>query len=214
MPPFHRRVGKVCIEWFMAIVTALAVSLAWRGAWVMMDALLVPECPLVSAAAGLGFGAVGYMFIVAFAPLARRWQGDARPRDGNSVPSKWWMSIGMTIYNYFGVWVCIAIWRGAWELWDHAFGIPERFAGSNRTVALSGLTSHVFGMAITVTLDAFHLVPAPPVDNSPNMFQNLGSATLLVSEEGPDEQAHTAIARHERGLVHNLETVTQYRLQS
>ena len=44
---------KISGEWVMALFVAAAVVSAWRGAWVLLDAILLPEHPIASAAASL-----------------------------------------------------------------------------------------------------------------------------------------------------------------
>jgi hypothetical protein len=182
-PPANRAVTEIFADWFVATTTVLATSLAWRGAWVLMDALLFPECPFASAAAGLGIGVGGYLVIVILAPFERRWL----VHTSGVLPSGCGTYIA-ALYNYCGIWVVIASWRGIWELWDQAFGVGSEggvHRRYNRALVLSALTSHLAGMAIVVALDAFQSLTAPQAcmtssrsaDPLQKVAWTLGSAT-------------------------------------
>ena len=136
---------KISGEWVMALFVAAAVVSAWRGAWVLLDAILLPEHPIASAAASLGMGATGFVACAALQPLLAQTVQELK---GHCVL----LSCVEGLYSYAGLWVCVTTWRGVWYLWDHWQGIgfaPGTFDGS---LAIQATISHVVGVVLLLPI--------------------------------------------------------------
>ena len=149
----------IMLEWLVALVIAFSVTSVWRGAWVILDALFLPQRPLLSALASLLAGSVGLVIACFVQPSLAAW---ARAHDH-------WRTLWVAdaSYSYLSAWVCVFYWRGSWALWDQLFsvGLPPASADAGR--AFTGVASHVAGLLVLLMLGAVrNLVAAPMLISS------------------------------------------------
>ena len=148
------RPGVVCTECLIAVIIAAAVTSAWRGAWYLLDALLLPAYPFWSATCSLLAGTVGHGLLMAVHPCLIRW---AEHRGGRII------QVADACYSYLGVWVCVLVWRGVWLLWDEAFGIGASATTIlNNHLALDGLVTHLVGALLLVIMGGVRNLVASP----------------------------------------------------
>ena len=140
----------------MALFVAAAVVSAWRGAWVLLDAILLPEKPMASAAASLGMGSAGFVACAAFQPLLIQ---TAQGLKGHGVL----LSFVEALYSYAGLWVCVTVWRGVWYLWDHWQGIGAAASTLDGSLAVQAIISHVVGVVLLLPIRALRNLNAPPM---------------------------------------------------
>ena len=152
MQPIRRELTR----WAAAVLVGVAVSSAWRGAWQLVDGFLLPQWPLSSAAASLGLGSALYAAMAALQPALATL---ARAR-ASHLRLIWGLD---TLFSYFGLWVGVLVWRGAWALWDNAFdcGLHPADYGDSRLVK-SACMSHGVGVAVLLGMGAVRSLAASP----------------------------------------------------
>lgn len=145
----------IYLEWLMALLIAAAVTSAWRGAWLLLDALLLPEHPLGSCMASIGMGSIGLALLAAVQPELASWA-----RAHQQQRALW---AADALYSYLGGWVCVLYWRGVWLLWDYAFqrGLPSRPIDAE--LAADGCASHAVGLSMLLLLGAMRNFVASPM---------------------------------------------------
>ena len=147
-----------------ALAIAAAVTSVWRGAWLIIDALLLPERPALSAAVAALLGSALFCCCRWFQPRLVAW-ADRERRLAWSADA---------VFSYVGLWACTLVWRGVWNLWDNALGRGLPAAQLDPELALSGFTSHAVGLATLLALGAVRSLNAPPMllcaDQSPPLF--------------------------------------------
>ncbi|KAL1525275.1 hypothetical protein AB1Y20_020138 [Prymnesium parvum] len=151
--PFSCRRDSVS-EWTVAMVLAVAVTSVWRGAWLILDAFLLPQQPPLSAAASLLLGALLFIFCRVVQPAFISWACNHPHR------MIWLMD---ALYSYIGMWSCALVWRGAWNLWDTALGRGLAATAADLQLALNGFLSHAVGLAVLGMLGALRSLNAPPM---------------------------------------------------
>tara|TARA_B110001452_G_scaffold171528_1_gene143659 strand:- start:2538 stop:3188 length:651 start_codon:yes stop_codon:yes gene_type:complete len=146
---------SIYTEWLTSLVIAAAVASAWRGAWILLDALFLPEQPVRSAVLSVALGAAFLVCAVAPQPALAAW---ARARRERRVL---WAADAM--YTYAASWVCVLLWRGVWALWDIGFdqGLPP--AKHDMARARSGAISHAVGLVVLLVLGALRNLVASPM---------------------------------------------------
>lgn len=169
--PHHRppsmiphRIREMHLEILFALMIATAVTSAWRGAWVILDAALLPHLPVASAGVSLGIGA----FLVWLTTMLQPCLFEA----ARKYPSHrlWIMD---ALFSYVGFWCCVLTWRGVWQLWDHALalGVAASTRELNWELERSGWLSHGVGTVALLLLNATRSLNAPPMiyisDSSP-----------------------------------------------
>ena len=139
----------------MSLVIAAAVTSSWRGAWIILDALVLPNQPTSSALLSVALGSAGLVFAVAPQPALAAWARDRRERRA--------LWAADALYSYAASWVCVLFWRGVWALWDLAFeqGLPPGEPDLAR--ARSGAISHAAGLAVLLVLGALRNLVASPM---------------------------------------------------
>jgi len=151
---------EILMEWFVACMIAAAVVSAWRGAWVLLDALLLPEALAWSAGVCICGGCAGKLLAMSLQPMLA-----AFAREHPTWQLLW---VCDALYTYFGMWVCVLIWRGVWLSWDftHLRELPK--AGAlDPALAIDGCVSHAAGVAMLLVLGALrNLVAAPMLISS------------------------------------------------
>jgi hypothetical protein len=167
-------ISRCAAEWLVALLIMSAVVSAWRGAWVILDALLFPDEPVASAAVTLGVGAAGFVACAVAQPALANWsRGDQR-----TLPA-----VVDALYSYAGLWVSVATWRGAWYAWDLAQGRGAAAGPPDGGLALDGLVSHVVGLVALLPLRGFrNLNAAPMVISSDVRPPFLGGRTTVGVE--------------------------------
>lgn len=128
------------------ILTACGVASFWRGAWYVADAVVYPESPAKSGAACLGGGAAA---LAGLQVGARRALAPGRQPPGRATRYAATYALALS---------CVAVWRGAWVLWDAAAG--ELGVGADGVA--SGVASHVGGAAALLCAGRASSVLAPP----------------------------------------------------
>ena len=114
-------------DWLVSLIIATGVVFAWRGAWNICDALLLPEQPLWSAAARLIGGSVLFVVACVIQPSLAAW---ARHHDRTRC--LWLVD---ALYTYLSFWVSVLTWNGVWYIYDQVVGIglaPARPTGRTR----------------------------------------------------------------------------------
>lgn len=147
---------RIACRWTLSLLVAVAVSSVWRSAWHIIDGFLLPQRPLASALASLGLGSALYLAMSAVQPALASW-ARARP---SLLRSIWALD---TLYSYAGLWVCVLVWRGAWALWDEAFGYglpPSDLAGAQRVI--SACASQGVGLALLLCTGTTRSLNAAP----------------------------------------------------
>lgn len=123
------------------------------------------RAPLESAASSLAGG--GALF-VALARLQPRAVSCARERPSRA----WWLADAA--YSYAGLWCSVLVWRGVWQLWDHALGIGLAPAPPSAELARGGWLSHGAGVAGCLVTDNLRSLNAAPMllaaDATPPLF--------------------------------------------
>ncbi|CAJ1359631.1 unnamed protein product, partial [Effrenium voratum] len=146
------------LEWVSALVIVTGVVSAWRGAWQVLDVQLWPERPTESAALGFGVGAV----LFALLGLTQPWLAAAAGRAEKKCLF-WALD---ALYSYLGLWCCVLVWRGVWQLWDGALGFA--LPATERQEVDSGFVrgawlSHAAGVVLVLLLGAMRSLNAPPM---------------------------------------------------
>lgn len=162
------KVERICamhLEILISLTIACAVASAWRGAWLVLDASFLPENPVVSSAASLAGGSVLLVLTTWIQPCL---YAMARRHPSRVI----WLLDGL--FSYVGFWCCVLVWRGMWQLWDHALGVGFAPAPRNLQLERGGWLSHGVGTALLVLLDAVRSLNAPPMiyvsDSGPPIF--------------------------------------------
>jgi hypothetical protein len=155
----------VQLELVTSVLVAIGVVSAWRGAWLVLDGQLLPGHPLASAAVSLVTGCV----LLAVLSMLQPWLGHwARRHPGRA----WW--VADSAFTIAGLWVCVLVWRGVWQLWDHALGVGFAPGPPNLLLARGGWISHAAGLAVLLPMDALRSLNAPPMilstDSAPPLF--------------------------------------------
>ena len=143
-----------------ALVIAVAVASAWRGAWLGIDAVLLRRSLLASAAVSLAAGCVLFLTCVATQERLAAWS-----RQTSRRRVLWAMD---ATYSYLSFWSCVLVWRGAWELWTCAFAedaaVWDMHPGPVLTRQLwAACVSHVVGVAVLLLLGGVRNLNAPPM---------------------------------------------------
>ena len=142
-------------EWLVSLIIAAAVTSSWRGGWLLLDALLLPQHPPWSSAASVALGSAGLVLAVAVQPSLAAW---ARKR----TESKCTLWTADALYSYFGLWVCVAFWRGIWLAWDVL--CTSKAPGTlDLALALDGSISHGCGLLVLLILGGLRNLVAPPM---------------------------------------------------
>jgi hypothetical protein len=153
-------------EMLYALSISCAVVSAWRGAWLVLDAALLPGTPLGSAALSLGIGCILLWLSTIMQPTL---YAAARTR-----PSRvWWLLDAL--FSYGGLWCCVFIWRGIWQLWDHALGVGAASSPHDAALERSGWLSHGLGVLLALLVDGMTAMNAAP------MLVGVDSATPFLS---------------------------------
>ena len=153
----QRPTARACamqLEWCMALIVAAAVTSAWRGAWLVLDAIFLTHDPALGARLTLAIGAALLMLLAALQP----WLGFHARRQSTRV--SWLLDLA---FSYAGLWCCVCVWRGVWQIWDHALGVGFPPGPPNPKLAWTGWISHGVGCAMLLPLDAVRSLNAPPM---------------------------------------------------
>merc|ERR1719296_652241 len=122
----------------LSLVVAFGASSAWRGSWMIMDALLLPEKPLASDALTAGIGPALFLLLAAVQPFLAAWVGRSREL-------RWAGPCADLAFSYLGFWSCSMTWRGVWYLWDHASGFGRPAKPIDWEFARAGIFLQVVG---------------------------------------------------------------------
>ena len=152
---------SVYTEWVTALLIGAAVVSVWRGAWVVLDALLLPEHPLWSAVASLFAGCVGMVTASAMQPCLASWARTHRERRA--------LWIADALFTYAALWICVLFWRGVWAIWEHAFGHDPPVGSLNYARAATGCVSHGAGLVLLGVCGS---------------LRNLSAAPMVISSDG------------------------------
>lgn len=152
--PPKRRLLATALELLFALLVAALVASAWRGAWLVLDATLLTQHPKWSAGGSL---LIGFAMLVAQA-CVQPWLGAlARQRPSRA----WWLADAL--YSYVGLWTCVFVWRGAWQLWDHALAVGFPPQPVDDELARGAWLSHGVGAGLLLCVDALRSLNAPPM---------------------------------------------------
>lgn len=141
-------------EWVLAILICTCVVSAWRGAWLVLDALFFTHNPALGAGITLSLGVAVFLLL----NLIQPWLGFAARRKATRVT--WLLDL---IFSYAGLWCCVLVWRGVWQLWDHALGVGFPPGPPDAILAWTGWISHISGCILLVPLDGVRAMNAPPM---------------------------------------------------
>ena len=150
-----RSARSVCLEWLLALIVAAAVASVWRGAWLIVDAYVLPQVPRASAGLSLGIGAALMALCLGSQPLLAAWA-----RAHRELRLVWVVD---AMYSYACSWVCVFVWRGVWAGWDQALGVGLDASPPRHGVAVSGLYSHAAGLSVLLGLGAMRSLSACPM---------------------------------------------------
>ena len=92
------------------------------------------------------------------------------------------------LYTYFGMWVCVLVWRGVWISWDFPqLREPPKAGALDPALALDGCVSHAAGVAMLLVLGALrNLVAAPMLISSDASLPIFGAgATAGIGRLNP-----------------------------
>ena len=129
--------ASILLELTTAMFCAASVVTAWRGAWLALDFGFMRNQPIDSAAVGLGIGGALLIVLALAQPLLGRCAA--------ARPARVWWAVD-ALFSYCGLWCCVLVWRGVWQLLDHAFGIGFLPAPADHALALEALWSHFVGV--------------------------------------------------------------------
>ena len=153
------------LEWLLALSIAMAVASAWRGAWLAIHAVLLPESLAASATASLVIGSALFFACAALQQPLAAWC-----RSHPDTRLVWLLD---ALYTYTGFLCSVLVWRGAWELWTSALDAlaPDSPLGG-------ALLSHAAGVLLLLLVGALRSVVAPPmVVSSDTWGPLLGAST-------------------------------------
>jgi len=157
---------SVYLEWGLALLIMAAVVSAWRGAWLALDAQLWPERPAASAALGLGWG----MVLFAVLGFSQPWLVAVCSR----MRHRRFAWLADALFSYAGLWCCVLVWRGVWQLWDCALGYCLTPGATDMTLAAGAWFSHGAGVLILICVGGIRSLNAPPMlilsDTLPPLF--------------------------------------------
>ena len=159
------RIAAMHLEILIALIIACSVASAWRGAWLILDAAFLPEQPVVSAAVSLAIGS-GLLWLATVVQPCLFAAVRLRPSH-----MSWILDAA---FSYVGFWCSVFVWRGMWQLWDHALGVGFAPAPRNLELERSGWLSHAVGVVVLFFTDALRSLNAPPMiyvsDSGPPLF--------------------------------------------
>ncbi|KAL1515528.1 hypothetical protein AB1Y20_002150 [Prymnesium parvum] len=182
----HRR--DMLLELMMALVIAACVASAWRGAWWILDFQFLTYHPTWSAAASF---LIGGAMLFCLAALQLLLAARAHERE-----TRWWW-VADLLFSYAGFWCSVFVWRGIWQLWDHAlgeeYGFPLLPAPTSDKIAAGAWLSHGVGVFILVCLDSLRALNAPPM-----MIVFDSEMPLFGARTTPGLHGLTGLARFKR----------------
>mmetsp|Transcript_13999 Transcript_13999/g.26145 ORF Transcript_13999/g.26145 Transcript_13999/m.26145 type:complete len:230 (-) Transcript_13999:48-737(-) len=157
---------SVYLEWALALVVATGVVSAWRGAWLALDAQLWPQRPVASAALGLGWGCVLFALLGFLQPFLAATTARMKHRR--------WAWLADALFSYAGLWCCVLVWRGVWQLWDAVLGYSLTPGPPDLTLAAGAWLSHGVGVLLLLCIGGLRSLNAPPMlllsDTVPPIF--------------------------------------------
>ena len=149
-----RDARETCIEWSFSVLVSCLVVTGWRGGWVVLDACLLTSQPLLSAGASLGGGCAVFVALAALQPWLH---GAVRRRSARA----WWAADAL--FTYAGFWSSVLVWRGVWQLWDHALGVGLVAGLPDEELARGGWACHHVGVGGLLLCDASRSLNAAPM---------------------------------------------------
>lgn len=145
---------EIYLEWVVALIVGAATVSVWRGSWLFLDVLLLPQHPLASAVASLVLGTIGFVILCGLQPTLA-----SCARVHNHHRALW---LADAIYCYLTSWVVVLYWRGCWYAWDQAFGNGMALAAPDYP-PMSAVVSHTTGVAVLLLLGGLRNLSAPPM---------------------------------------------------
>ena len=130
-----------------------------RGAWVFLNALLLPWDPTTDALLSMGVGALGLMIAAGVQPGLASW--------ARNHPTRHSLWLADALYSYVAAWVCVFYWRGVWALWDVVLNEHVPVGAVDVVMARHAAICHACGVLLLIVLGAVrNLVAAPMVVTS------------------------------------------------
>ena len=139
---------------FYSLLVSVGVASTWRGGWVILDAGLAPDNRLLSAWLGLLIGVLMFFML----SLLKR----SITRIIIKFETQFSMKLVDLIFSYFSVWCCILVWRGVWQLWDHALGDNPEDGQYNKTMEQRAWISHGAGVFLLLLLGGLRSAAGAP----------------------------------------------------
>lgn len=169
------RLCAMHLELVLGLAIAFGVVSAWRGAWLVLDAAFLPDVPHLSAGLSLAIGGFLLWLVTIVQPLLFDM---ARRRPSRLT---WYLDAA---YSYVGLWCCVFVWRGIWQLWDQSMGLGFPPSPRNLELERSGWLSHGVGVALCFLMDATRSLNAPPMIYVPDSGPPIYGARTSPSWDG------------------------------
>ncbi|KAM3963636.1 LOW QUALITY PROTEIN: transmembrane protein fuseless [Aphomia sociella] len=172
----HAALLETADAFFASVVVAPAVVTYWQSTWTLMDLYVLPDNPVMSAAACAAFGLFYDIFVCVFQSQLHKFLNPDSGRLTYYVFSR--------LYTYLAAVACVGAWRGVWNLLNECTGDSARTLLSTTAAAtlslaalraLRNICAAPFAVAVDSPQDYFDV----PTMFRTTMFRTSSRETML-----------------------------------